>query len=859
MNSDLFFDNKKYISTNQAGLLTGYSKDHIARLCAGDQVISKRIGRTWYVEEESIIKYKNSLIPNSLIKIENRYISINQARVLTGYSNGYIRRLCREGSVLSKRIGQSWFVEEESLIKYKNTPTSFDFSQNFQGKKSDEALTSSVLLLTAPKVPKKTAAYFSLLKAVGSFALALIITLALASTRSVDVPEVTKNLSYIPQGLYNSAQAIVVELSKEYTSVGESILSTIPKINSVVENPNSLLASLSTLDTSSLSIYNRINSFFNRFVYSPIAQIFESKSETIYVTNNIPTPSITTSESSTPQPPKQIATTNNTTIVNQPVIERVREVITTIPSDITRAELEKRLQELSNKFVSDIALQFSRLSSGTGSPITNIYQQIANSQKIDNLYNTAISNPTITGGSISNVTLGASSLSATNAGVGTLSVSGNSTFTGNVGIGSSTPGYKLSVLGDGYFDGGTVTTANLLATSSVTFSGISNSSLLALNGSGLLIATSTPTFGNFNATSTVATSTISTGGLSVGDSHFIIQQSSGRIAIATTTPQSQLEIFQSVNGLPILSAYRNTDLAPTGDFINYKTKAGTTLFRVDNSGNLLAGGIVTSGSQTITSVSTPQFRLQYDSSNEITFSTTNNGSTTIATNGSNSALNFTPQNDQVNAWNFTNALGTSILNIDSTNQRVGIASTTPGYKLSVAGSAYFDGGTVTASVFTATSSITTPSLTLTTPAINSLLSTDASGSIVATSTPTFGSFNATTTTATSTIAGFLDVLGTGTNATSTFSSNLWVKGTLQTGTGSMFLSDTGLTSSDGNLSIQRNATSYFNNGKVGIGTTTPGSRLVVVGSSAGAELEVLQLQNDSAASVANAVSQDFNF
>ena len=273
MELGLFFDNKKYISTNQAGLLTGYSKDHIARLCAGDQVISKRIGRTWYVEEESIIKYKNSLIPNSLIKIENRYISINQARVLTGYSNGYIRRLCREGSVLSKRIGQSWFVEEESLIKYKNTPTSFDFSQNFQGKKSDEALTSSVLLLTAPKVPKKTPAYFSSLKTVGSFALALIITLALASTRSVDVPEVTKNLSYIPQGLYNSAQAIVVELSKEYTSVGESILSTIPKINSVVENPNSLLASLSTLDTSSLSIYNRINSFFNPFLYSPLSKI----------------------------------------------------------------------------------------------------------------------------------------------------------------------------------------------------------------------------------------------------------------------------------------------------------------------------------------------------------------------------------------------------------------------------------------------------------------------------------------------------------------------------------------------------------------------------------------------------------
>jgi hypothetical protein len=48
---------------------------------------------------------------------------------------------------------------------------------------------------------------------------------------------------------------------------------------------------------------------------------------------------------------------------------------------------------------------------------------------------------------------------------GTLSVTGISTLTGNVGIGSSTPGYPLSVVGSGYFSGGTVTAASVLATS----------------------------------------------------------------------------------------------------------------------------------------------------------------------------------------------------------------------------------------------------------------------------------------------------------------------------------------------------------------------------------------------------------
>jgi hypothetical protein len=60
----------------------------------------------------------------------------------------------------------------------------------------------------------------------------------------------------------------------------------------------------------------------------------------------------------------------------------------------------------------------------------------------------------------------------------------------------------------------------------------------------------------------------------------------------------------------------------------------------------------------------------------------------------------------------------------------------------------------------------------------------------------FEKFTATSTTATSTIYGFLDVLGTGTNATSTFTSNLWVKGGLKIGLNSIYLSETGITYPD---------------------------------------------------------------
>ena len=867
------------------------------------------------------------IVMNSEVFFNNqKYISAKEAGFLTGYSKDYIGRLCREGIVVSKRIGKAWYVEENSLLDYKDSPISFDFSQNFQGAKDIDngpvmeetsSIPASELVTTPNPLTLKSKPYYSkTLKPLASLVLSMMLIVGGAYIQRVDVPSFSKNLSQkiseLPEDFYRAVNSLGKNISSEYLSFGENILSGIDGIGSIVRNPGTLTASLPVgiFDAGSLSVYHRINSIFNSLVYNPLSRLFTPEPDTVYVVTNTPSsPSTTVSGSPASQ--------STTTIINQPVIERVREIVTTIPSGLKESDVDLKLNQLENKIVGGVALQFSRLSSGSGGPITNIYQQIADIQKISNLYNT-----TITGGNINSMTIS----------------------------GGSIGGATISA---------TTLTAQSFSTPTITLSGTGANSILSTDATGNIVSTTTPTIAGFNATSTTATSTISTGGLVVGDSHFLIQQNSGRIAIGTTTPQSQLEIFQSTNGTPIFSVYRNTDLAPTGDFMTYKSKAGTTLFRVDNSGNLLAGGIVTSGSQTITSVSTPQFRLQYDASNEITFSTGTTGSTTIATNGTNSSLSFTPQNNQVNAWNFTNAAGNSILNIDSTNQRVGISSTTPnnkldvngnvyftgtgffggaitatsslsvtgfstfanstttyasfttasttnlilngssfnnllgtglkvtsgaltfdtsvantftslqkfnasasstnlsanfaefggtatttftsdgsigvgsttpGYKLSVTGSAYFDGGTLTASVFTATSSITTPNLTLTTPAINSILSTNADGLLTATSTPTFGSFNATSTTATSTIAGFLDVLGTGTNATSTYSSNLWVKGTLQTGTGSMFLSDTGLTSSDGNLSIQRNNNSYLNGGNFGLSSTTPGYKLSIAGS-----------------------------
>jgi hypothetical protein len=70
---------------------------------------------------------------------------------------------------------------------------------------------------------------------------------------------------------------------------------------------------------------------------------------------------------------------------------------------------------------------------------------------------------------------------------------------------------------------------------------------------------------------------------------------------------------------------------------------------------------------------TEQLRLGYDASNAVKFIV-----------GSTNALTITPLVNNTSGFNFTNAAGTSILNIDTSNQRVGIGTTAPTSLLDVA-------------------------------------------------------------------------------------------------------------------------------------------------------------------------------
>ncbi|MBI5004346.1 tail fiber domain-containing protein [Candidatus Kaiserbacteria bacterium] len=228
----------------------------------------------------------------------------------------------------------------------------------------------------------------------------------------------------------------------------------------------------------------------------------------------------------------------NTTYVTQPVIERV--VQQSVAGGVSEQTLVGRLASLKDDLLLRIAAVASAPIAFSGpAPSTPLSTaSFAPSQRIDSLTNTAINTPTITGGSISGAT-----------------VSG--TFSGAV---------------------------SSLAMSSIPWG------LIATDGSGNFLATSTPTVASIVATSTTATSTFA-GGLTAANSSFNILQN-GNVGIGDTTPSYSLD----VNG------FINTDGTTGG----YKQAGNTVLYASTTNSSLAVGASSAAGWMSATSTAALQ-------------------------------------------------------------------------------------------------------------------------------------------------------------------------------------------------------------------------------------------------------------
>lgn len=58
MAGELLFDGKKFLSSSGASKVAGYSPDYVSQLCREGKLVCRRIGKSWFVEEHSLHSYK---------------------------------------------------------------------------------------------------------------------------------------------------------------------------------------------------------------------------------------------------------------------------------------------------------------------------------------------------------------------------------------------------------------------------------------------------------------------------------------------------------------------------------------------------------------------------------------------------------------------------------------------------------------------------------------------------------------------------------------------------------------------------------------------------------------------------------
>src|SRR3989338_8031865 len=178
---------------------------------------------------------------SSLVFNNKKYLSVKQASKLTGYSKDYISKLCREKIVAGRLIGRVWFVDEEAVIEYKNTPTSFDFIKNLEKKYNlskdvpvQKVVKDKPLSVSKKRKPELVSSFSQ--KIIVLFSI-LIFVLGLSYDGWLSFGNVSKTISSLPSNTYKTLD----ELTNFY---------------------------------SSSLVYNTINSFFYNSIYSPLARLF---------------------------------------------------------------------------------------------------------------------------------------------------------------------------------------------------------------------------------------------------------------------------------------------------------------------------------------------------------------------------------------------------------------------------------------------------------------------------------------------------------------------------------------------------------------------------------------------------------
>ncbi|MEX1120406.1 MAG: helix-turn-helix domain-containing protein, partial [Candidatus Paceibacterota bacterium] len=727
MQNGVFLNNIKYLSSKEAGDYSGYTHDYISRLCRSGKIPGTKVGKVWFVEAESFQKFlenhgdhKNEVCQNLSKERKEEYqdsLEEKEVKELSQFSLPKItipKYISQEvfavslsvlvvfGTYLVKdepfvyatfenskeRVSAQLVSTQENLKNFKNgihdgledssqkmiasvfEVTSEESIDNFKSS-SKEFLTyenlfnTTVHLITGTRdgINNSLASYLEFINTAGDVIVAT----------SYKVLDFERGFSFNDLRFKDTVD--VIALSKE--SVSKAVDAVKNKSIGVYGNA---ISNVSNIQSAVKDVPNNLSAVS----FSTIPNFFEGIAEGAR-TRIASWLKFGESEES-PQEEKEIVQT----VINQPVIERVVETErVVVTSGITEEDVTLGLEQLNNKLSAEIY----RLSDINAGNIINNYNVISHTNKIDTLKSVAITSSTFVDGTIS----GSTSFSGT-----------TGSFSGAVSVASLAVSGDTALAGSLSLGGLTVDTAGLVYASSSKNVGIGTSTPYAkLSVVGQVVGE------YFTATSTTATSTFSGGLLATR------APTTPHTFSSWTTGATNSALFDAAFVVNPASAVSDSNLISAG-------VGGSVRFLVDAEGDVFVNNLTSVGSVTLSTTSASTFTVEGnttlgDSISDTTVingTLTVTGATSVSTTDGNFGVGTTSPWARLSVSGTSNDSTTPLLSISTStasatstaiqvdaNGKFGIGTSTPSEQLSVEGNALIN-GTLTSGALTTTGALT---------------------------------------------------------------------------------------------------------------------------------------------------------
>ena len=341
MKDAIIFNDKKYLSSKNAGRVSGYTSDYVSRLCRLKKIEGRKVGRTWYVEESSL---ENFLHNNSLQKSE-------QSKKLSNQRIRDYRKSIRQDEISVNANNLKSKVQEFYKIEIV--------------KKSFAVLLATTIVLGGFFLKDTNVAKSAYEKA------------SYVATKSLNTANVVSNIFTKPAESISSVFTLENEAVYVYLTTNKIICGIIPVFNVCpTETEKDTIVVEEVVEEKKEELVFR--DLETRKKEEPIAQKIEPTPEPIV---------------------KREPVVVSQPIVNQQVTERIIETqrVVTV-GGVSREEMNLAMEQLKNKIYSDM----SNLTAANETKIVNNYQTIAATNKIDDLGNVTIHDSSITDTIITN-------------------------------------------------------------------------------------------------------------------------------------------------------------------------------------------------------------------------------------------------------------------------------------------------------------------------------------------------------------------------------------------------------------------------------------------------------------------------